>query len=386
MFHYRGNITPPRSYAKWGELVRRLAQHLIDRYGVEEVSQSPFECWNEPNLKAFWTGTRAEYFKLFKTAHDALKSVNPALRIGGPVSADNEWLTEFYAFCAKAKLKPDFISTHLYPTDAFGKIDTDTRSQLRDSPPGYMRKRAKEARKVAGKKPLYYTEWSVSSNPRDPFHDSSFAAAFAARIVMSVDDVVDGYSYWTFSDIFEEYYLPSMPYHGGFGMMNLYGVPKPIYRAMQMLRALGDEQIKVSGQHDNVAVWIGRHDGDNPRTDVVLINQALPEHPVGNESVRLRVTHPATISAKGIMRSRVDEDHGNPKRAWCEMGSPEYPSHDQVNALQAASEAVQQPMPFVVSDGLLEIDLVLAPQSVNHLQIDWDRPLGQSAQRPLTAV
>lgn len=48
---------------------------------------------------------------------------------------------------------------------------------------------------------------------------------------MSVDDVVDGYSYWTFSDLSEENYFPSVPFHGGFVMMNLYGVPKPIYRA-----------------------------------------------------------------------------------------------------------------------------------------------------------
>ncbi len=310
---------------------------------------------------------------MFKTTYDALKSVDPALRIGGPVTADNEWLEEFSSFCTKAKLKPDFVSTHLYPTDAFGEIDTDTRSQLRDSPLDFMRKRAKQARKIAGKKPLYYTEWSISSNPRDAFHDSSFAAAFAARIVMSVDDVVDGYSYWTFSDLFEENYLPSMPYHGGFGMMNLYGVPKPIYRAMQMLRALGDEQVKVDGGHDNVALWIGRHEGDNTRTDIVLINQALPDHPIGNEPVRLRLTHPSKLAVRGIMRSRVDEDHANPKRAWCEMGSPEYPSHAQVNVLEVASVATQQALPFVASDGMVEIDLTLSPQSVNHLQIDWIR-------------
>lgn len=375
VFHYRGNITPPRDYAQWAELVRRLTQHWVDRYGIAEVSQWPFECWNEPNLKAFWTGTRASYFKLFKTTHDALKSVDSSLQLGGPVTADNAWLQEFSAFCMKAKLKPDFISTHLYPTDAFGKIDTDTRSQLRDSPPGIMCKRAKEARKVAGKKPLYYTEWSISSNPRDPFHDSSFAAAFAVRIVMSVDDVVDGYSYWTFSDLFEENYLPSKPFHGGFGMMNLYGVPKPIYRALQMVRALGDEHVKVTGQHDNVAVWIGRHNDDShPRIDIVIINQALPEHPVGNEAIRLRLTHPGTMVARGIVRSRVDEDHANPERAWREMGSPEYPGAEQVLALMAASEAMPQPIAFVASDGMIEVDVVLAPQSVNHLQIDWQRP------------
>ena len=108
-----------------------------------------------------------------------------------------------------------------------------------------MRTRAEEARAVAAHRPLYYTEWSISSNPRDPLHDGAFAAALAVRIALSVDDVVDGYSYWTFSDIFEENYFPSVPYHGGFGMMNLYGVPKPIYRAFQMVRSLGVAQVAV---------------------------------------------------------------------------------------------------------------------------------------------
>lgn len=146
-----------------------------------------------------------------------------------------------------------------------------------------------------------------------------------------------------------------------------YGVPKPIYRALQMVRALGDKHVKVTGRHDNVAVWIGRHDRDNPRTDIVLINQALPEHPVRNEPVRLRLMHPATMVTQGITRSRVDEDHANPERAWREMGSPEYPSNAQVTALLVASEATPRPMPFVASDDMVEVDLVLAPQSVNHL-------------------
>lgn len=73
------------------------------------------------------------------------------------------------------------------------------------------------------------------------------------------------------------------------------------------------------------------------------------------------------------MRSQVDEDHANPEKAWREMGCPEYPGNTQVNALQAASELTPRPMPFVASDGMVEVDLVLAPQSVNHLQIDWQR-------------
>src|SRR5277367_5259823 len=47
-FWYKPNVSPPKSYEKWAELVRQFAQHLVDRYGLDEVSQWYFEVWNEP--------------------------------------------------------------------------------------------------------------------------------------------------------------------------------------------------------------------------------------------------------------------------------------------------------------------------------------------------
>lgn len=52
----------------------------------------------------------------------------------------------------------------------------------------------------------------MSSNPRDPLHDQPFAAAYVARLLMTVTDLVQGYSFWTFSDIFAENYFPSVPF------------------------------------------------------------------------------------------------------------------------------------------------------------------------------
>ena len=364
VFHYQGNITPPRDLAQWGELVRRLAGHWVQRYGIDEVASWPFECWNEPNLAAFWTGDQAAYFDLYRTTALALKSVHPRLQVGGPVTAGNAWLPEFRAFCAAADIPPDFISTHYYPTDPFGAIDTDTITQLEHSPLGVMRNRAQEARAVAGTLPLYYTEWSVSSNPRDPFHDSSFAAALALRIAMSVDDVVDGYCWWTFSDIFEENYFPSLPFHGGFGMMNLYGVPKPVYRAFQMARDLGTQRIHVAGSHPNVAAWAGCD-------SVLLINQAMPRHPVQSEHVTLRLSPAPNRNALAVTIRRIDNDHANPERAWTEMGAPEYLLPHQVAALIEASKAVAEPVAFNAVAGLIDIPLLLAAQSVNQVRIEW---------------
>lgn len=35
VFAYRGIISPPRDWNRWGELIHRLAAHLVERYGIE---------------------------------------------------------------------------------------------------------------------------------------------------------------------------------------------------------------------------------------------------------------------------------------------------------------------------------------------------------------
>ena len=54
-------------------------------------------------------------------------------------------------------------------------------TQLEHAPRGVMKDQASKARDEAGGLPLYYTEWNISSNPRDPLHDEPFAAAFATK-------------------------------------------------------------------------------------------------------------------------------------------------------------------------------------------------------------
>ena len=53
-FLLEGNVTPPKSYAAWRELVQATLRHLIERYGADEVTEWPIEVWNEPNLPGFW--------------------------------------------------------------------------------------------------------------------------------------------------------------------------------------------------------------------------------------------------------------------------------------------------------------------------------------------
>ena len=285
---------------------------------------------------------------------------------GGPATAGNAWIGKFLDFCHGNDLPVDFISTHYYPTDAFGKPGADTLTQLQHSSADVMREKAQQTRNHAGDLPVYYTEWSISSNPRDPLHDEPFAAALAVKIIMGVNGLVDGYSYWTFSDIFEENYFPSLPYQGGFGLLNLYGVPKPTYRAFELLHRLGKESVDVVGQHETVSAWVVRHDS---RVTVLLINHAMPRHPINTEIVRLKIA--SSRQPRAAHSQRIDEDHANPRRAWQEMGSPDYLSAALVAELSGVSECESKSHPFDYQNNDLSFEVTLPPLSVAAITFEF---------------
>jgi len=130
IFSYRGNVTPPADYRAWAELIRRLVSHWATRYGLDEVRRWYFEVWNEPNLPAFWAGTREQYFALYRHTAEAIKGVDAELRVGGPATAANAWLPEFLDFCDRDGVPADFVSTHHYPNDPLWSEAQDTEGEL----------------------------------------------------------------------------------------------------------------------------------------------------------------------------------------------------------------------------------------------------------------
>jgi xylan 1,4-beta-xylosidase len=368
VFEYRGNVTPPKNGDGWAALIHRLARHGVERYGADEVSRWFFEVWNEPNLSAFWTGTQADYFALYRAAAMALKRVSDRLCVGGPATADDQWIAAFVEFCDSGHVPLDFVSTHHYPTDAFGRPGDDTEAQLAASQRSVLRDRARVTRQLVGDRPLYYTEWSTSSNSRDPLHDDPYAAAVIVKTMLEARGLVEGYSWWAFSDIFDENYFPSIPFHGGFGLLNLYGIGKPSYRAFELLHRLGTDLVfSFEDQHPTVDAWVVRQPDGRGMT-VLITNHALPRHPIATEHVHIQLDGVGSPGA--VIVRRIDADHANAKGRWQALGSPAYPSPVQVADLHDASRLTPEPQPWTYENGSLHIEVDLPPHAVVAVTID----------------
>jgi len=361
VFHYKGNITPPKSYNEWENMVGALASHLVQRYGVEEVRKWFFEVWNEPNLDMFWAGTMQEYFLLYKHAALAIKRVDDKLTVGGPATAIDAWIPEFKDYCIKNSIPLDFISTHHYPTDAAFGLGLNMEEQMARSERGVVTVRLKKALEEAGSFPLYYTEWNNSPSPRDDYHDTSYNAAFIVKTIIDNMGLLDCYSFWTFSDIFEECGFSSTPFHGGFGLMNIHGIPKPSYRAFQLLSQLNGDIIEIALDEKSPTVDCIASQGQEEIT-ILISNHQVPLSPIRAERVSLAVKGIKVV--RSAFLERIDETHANPRGEWVQMGFPAYLKDEQIQKLMKASEMVREELDWETDGDLVSFDIDIQAHSV----------------------
>lgn len=356
-FWYKPLPSPPKDPAKWSALVQAFVAHLLDRYGKSEVEQWYFEVWNEPNID-FWNGVpkQSTYFALYDVTAKAVKSVDAKLRIGGPATAQAAWADAFLAHCTQNHIPFDFVSSHIYGNekseDVFGHYVAISRRDMV----------ARAAKKVydqvhasaAPNTPILWSEYNATYMTQQQVTDSAFMGPWLANNIRECDGLTEMMSYWTFSDVFEEQGVVKTPFYGGYGLIAERGIPKPAFRAFQLLHRLGDKRLPV---HSENALATMRDDGS---IVIALWNYAEPREDVAPKTFRLDVKG---VAAKHYRMQFVDPDHGSSLKAWKAMGSPALPSTAQIHELIRASElappqeqAIGQPI-NVAPQGLVLVEL-----------------------------
>lgn len=263
VFWWKGNKTPPADKGKYASLIYEVVKHLVQRYGLDEVKQWYFEVWNEPNHKGFFTGTKEDYFEMYKIAANSVKKVSPELRVGGPATAGNAWVGDFIDYCDKNNVPLDYISTHTYGTksvfDEFGvkkkRLKSDYNSMVKDI------EKVKKEMSDFGKDgmELHYTEFNCSPSSRDLMHDSYHNATYILNTLRQSHENVTSMSYWTFTDIFEEAGPVIDALHGGFGLLNWHGIRKPTFYAYSFLNKLYTKELSNSDRSS----WVTKDEKGN---------------------------------------------------------------------------------------------------------------------------
>ncbi len=348
-FWYKQNVSPPKSMERWDDLIKHFAQHLVDRYGIDEVAQWYFEVWNEPNID-FWNGVpqQRSYFELYAHTARSLKDVSPKLRVGGPATAAAHWIPEFLKYTAENHVPVDFVSTHGYADDT---VD-DLFGTKEDIPMDDRVCRA--VAKVRGEikasampaLPLFWTEWNVQGMRES--RDTTFVGPALANTVRQCDGLSEIMSFWTFSDVFEEGGPSPKPFQGQFGLRAKGGINKPSYYAWGLLHELGDRRI---GNDAKDAIITRTSDGG---LAIAVWNLLDPDKEGTARKVTLNFSH--VVPSARVSVERVDEQHGNVLEQYAAMGKPLDPTPAQAEQLNRET-ALPAPEEMKLQGGKLELTL-----------------------------
>ena len=213
--------------------------------------------------------------------------------------------------------------------------------------------------------PVFYTEWNLSANFASPSQDMRKVAAYDVRTSLAIEELVDGDSIWCASDIFEELHQFKEPFHGGYGIMNLNGIPKPVFYALRMLAQAGDSRIQLDekqfGETEAAAFE------SETEKQVLLFRFNSRQLNLPKESVKVSVE--LEKAPKRVYLQRIDEDHCNPRKVWEEMGSPNDLNAAEVAQIIEKSDMRDEELPYTYENGLLSASVNVGVNDVYFIRI-----------------
>nr|WP_052019316.1 beta-xylosidase [Asticcacaulis sp. YBE204] len=352
IFWWQSNTSHPK-FDAWKDLIHHFILHIQTRYGAAEIRTWFYEVWNEPNLDGFWEkADQKAYFDLYVLTANTIKAIDPALRVGGPSTAGAAWVPEFLDHVHKSGAAVDFVTTHTYGVDG-GFLDEEGKQDTKLSPSpdaviGDVRRvRAEiEASKYPGL-PLYFTEWSTSYTPRDLVHDSYISAPYILSKLKGTQGLVQGMSYWVYTDLFEEPGPPPTPFHGGFGLMTREGIRKPAWFAYKYLKALrgkaipsDDPQLWAAGEGGTVSavLWDFRQPVQSV-SNKPFYSRLVPNAPSAPIDVTLEHLKPGTYR---VQVRRTGYRANDAYSAYIDLGAPKDLSPAQIAQMHGLTRDVPE--------------------------------------------
>jgi len=258
-------ISEPKENSKWGYLVSEFTAHLLDRYGLKEVSKWIFTFWNETlSYLPFDFDNDNIFLRLYEITWKSVKKYSSVLKFANTSFADTtfpaERFRQFLDFTKAHHCEPDVYLFHFYPTqpnhagslhrDAFisppiSKISSPP-MLLSEDPDLFQKYIVSLNANLPERdhKPLYITEWNLSPSHREWLNDTCYACAYFVRNILQNYDKADSFCHWCLTDWIEELNFPEELFHGGVGHFTKNGIKKPAYYAYLFLSKLKDELVK----------------------------------------------------------------------------------------------------------------------------------------------
>jgi len=396
---YKGNVTPPQSYAQWEHFLRAFVVHFAERYGIARLRQWYFEVWNEPNLRnIFWSGAQQEYFQLYASCAKVLKELDKDLRVGGPAGAGDGWNLDLARYCRDNQAPLDFISYHVYPV--FETECKESRAaNISTALPAGMN--MVEAMKTAkrnlaaegfGDLPIFITEWNSQCQDQEKrirwsgneSVSTLFAGAAVCHFATASDAEADMFGWWVASDVFEEGGPQVEPYGRGFqyyGLLTVDGVPKSSCHAFRFLNRMRGPRYDMAVENQRSPLQNLLVTDERVLTRCLIWNCVFPFEDQRAWEGTLELPAPALRASDSQIRvviQKVAKAQGSAYEFWQAMGSPANLTRAEQEVIAARAQPACSAAMFPVESGKIQLPFNLLPNEFAFIEIGGD-PAGDVA-------
>jgi xylan 1,4-beta-xylosidase len=397
---------PPKDYAKWGELVRTVTAHLVQRYGRETVLQWYFEVWNEPNI-GYWHAGPEDYWKLYDYAVAGVRAALPGALVGGPAStgpldpAAYKFLDDFLGHVTTgksaatgARVPLDFISFHAKgrPQIDAGRVAMGIAKELGDADQGFQIVSKYPSLRAL---PIILSEadpegcaaCSSKVNPANNYRNGTLYPAYTAAAYKGLFELQDRRRVNLRAMLSWSFEFENKDYFEGFRSLATNGIDKPVLNFFRMAALMSGNRV-LTASDGAVPLDTLLANGVRGQPDV----DALATRGSREAAVMLWNYHdvdvpaaatPATVRIQGLPTAlrrvqltyyRIDDTHSNAYSVWLAMGSPQQPSAAQYAELkrQDGLQLLEAPQWLEVVRGQTTLTTELPRQSVSLLRFDWE--------------
>ncbi|MBI3960768.1 MAG: beta-xylosidase [Chloroflexi bacterium] len=404
---------PPKDYGRWLELIRHLASHCLERYGLAAVSRWYWELWNEPDI-FYWTGSSAEFCRLYDYTEAGLHAVLPQALLGGPATTSsalrpqsNQFLRDFLehithgvnSLTGQRGTRLDFISYHSkgggYGVEPNAAKKTPTMRTLLSNVAAGLAV-INDFPALAGREvilsecdPDGWAAGSIHDNPNLAYRNSEYYASYVACTANKLIDLraeggarIDGMLTWAFQ-------FENREYFEGHRSLSTNGIDKPVLNVFRLLAKLGSVRLPLeSNDHEGAK---GREETrrgapDNENSPPDISGMAATDESGGvqiflcshHDDWDVDVSTEVSVVLSGldpnrtyaVQRSLVARGSSNAYTAWLAMGKPQSPSATQIAELRAAARLKTEKVgDFVATDGNGTLAMTLPAHSVCLLQL-----------------
>jgi len=228
-------------------VIEKFMEHIVQRYGTEEVEQWYFENWIDERADR---NAGYNYLDVFDMVYDIIKKRAPMAKVGGcglELGSEYDEIIEKWQF---RKNRPSFFSVCGFPYKRIlPGFDVQEKGAQRSTDLHFFRnetRRLKQKLKDNGLDgvPLLYTEWNLSMSDRNYYNDCCGKAAQMLMTMVELLEEADMGIYMYGSDLNVRYYDTQKEFFGGTGLLSKDALPKPSYYAHYFMKRLGNCMIK----------------------------------------------------------------------------------------------------------------------------------------------